>query len=360
MTNSKPFPIQFKSVHSADYLRVYQHLRPRASHFQCVLRLRSNLISSFHEFFQRQEFYYTNPPIITRSDAEGAGESFAVSGIDKDFFGLGKDPRLTVSSQLHLEALMHGLGRVWTLSPTFRAEKSETSRHLAEFWMLEAEWMENDLEGIMSLVEYMIRYVVERCQGSVKDLIVEMDKQDNTIPVEEIPQRWEKLRRPNWQRMTYKKAIEHLVQEHKKNPFKIPPEDGSPLASAHEQFLASQSPTPIFITHYPSKFKPFYMLKTKDGVDTVDNFDLLMPGMGEIAGGSLRVHDIHELEKAMEEQGMNMEDYRWYIELRKWGSVPHGGFGLGLDRLIAYLAGVTNVKEVVAFPRMFSKSGCLN
>lgn len=336
-------------------------MRPRTSHFQSVLRLRSDLVAKLHQFFNSRQFYYTNPPIITRSDAEGAGESFAVSTIEKDFFGLGKDPRLTVSTQLHLEALMHGLGRVWTLSPTFRAEKSDTSRHLSEFWMLEAEWIEDELEGIMTLVEDMIRSIVVRLQeGTLTHLMTEMDKQDNTIPVEEISERWEKLKQPNWQRMTYKKALERLKEEHQRNPFKIPPNGHLPLASAHEQFLASQSPTPIFITHYPRKFKPFYMLRSQNGDSTVENFDLLMPGMGEIAGGSLRVHDIHELEKAMEKHRMNKEDYDWYLELRKWGSVPHGGFGLGIDRLIGYLAGITNVREVVAFPRMFSKSGCLN
>jgi asparaginyl-tRNA synthetase len=326
-----------------------------------IFRLRSRLVSSIHQFFNQENFYYTNPPIITRSDAEGAGESFNVISGEKDFFGLGdKGPRLTVSSQLHLEALMMGLGRVWTLSPTFRAEESVTSRHLAEFWMLEAEWGADALETVMSLLERLVRFIVEesRKDGIIRELVSTMKGQDNTV--DEIEARWEKMALKNWSRMAYHDAITILVDQHARRPFDIPPERGLALQSSHEQFLASRSSTPVFITHYPADIKPFYMLRSKNDATKVDNFDLLIPGVGEIAGGSLRIHELAELEQSMRRNAMNETELEWYKDLRRWGSIPHGGFGLGFDRLIAYLAGVTNLREVVAFPRMFGKSGCLN
>jgi asparaginyl-tRNA synthetase len=328
-----------------------------------VFRLRSQFVSALHQFFAEEEFYYTNPPIITRSDAEGAGESFHVTSKEKDFFGLGdRGPRLTVSSQLHLEALMMGLGRVWTLSPTFRAEKSVTSRHLAEFWMLEAELGTDELESIMSLVERMIRFVVSRLLTGdiVQELTTTIKGQDNTVLVDEIPGRWEKMALENWTRMQYDEAVRILIERHAVEPFDIPPQDGAQLQSSHEQYLASRSTTPIFITHYPARIKPFYMLKSSGDPTTVANFDLLVPSMGEIAGGSLRIHDLKGLENSMRENKMDEDELEWYKDLRRWGSVPHGGFGLGFDRLIGYLAGVTNLREVVAFPRMFGKSGCRN
>jgi asparaginyl-tRNA synthetase len=326
-----------------------------------ILRLRSKLVSSLHHFFDSESFYYTNPPITTRSDAEGAGESFHITGKEKDFFGLGaKGPRLTVSSQLHLEALMMGMGKVWTFSPTFRAEKSVTSRHLAEFWMLEAEMGAEDLESVMGLVERMVRYSVGRTANVVEELTTTMKGQDNTVPVDEIPARWEMMSKEGWTRMTYHDAVRILVDKHSRTPFDIPPQMGAPLQSSHEQFLASQSSTPIFITHYPTQMKPFYMLKSHDDPSTVANFDLLVPSMGEISGGSLRIHDLNELEESMRANNMDETELEWYKDLRRWGSIPHGGFGLGFDRLVGYLAGVTNLREVVAFPRMFGKSGCLN
>ena len=328
-----------------------------------IFRLRSRLVSSVHQFFDQESFYYTNPPILTRSDAEGAGESFNVTSKEKDFFGLGdRQPRLTVSSQLHLEALMTGLGRVWTLSPTFRAEKSVTSRHLSEFWMLEAEWGTEELEAVMSFVERLIRSIVEQSRNDdiIQELLTTMKGQDNTIPLDDIPKRWDKITTKNWTRMNYHDAVKLLINQHSRHPFDIPPENGAALQSSHEQFLASQSSTPVFITHYPASIKPFYMLKSQDDTTTVENFDLLVPGMGEIAGGSLRIHDLVELRKSMQRNDMDESELEWYKDLRKWGSIPHGGFGLGFDRMIAYLGGVTNLREVVAFPRMFGKSGCLN
>ena len=328
-----------------------------------IFRLRSRLVSSVHKFFEQESFYYTNPPILTRSDAEGAGESFNVTSKEKDFFGLGdRQPRLTVSSQLHLESLMMGLGRVWTLGPTFRAEKSITSRHLAEFWMLEAEWGTDELEGVMTLLEHLVRYIVEQSRNDdiIRELTTTMKGQDNSIPIEDIITRWDDMSTKSWTRMNYHDAITLLINQHSRHPFDIPPENGAALQSSHEQFLASKFSTPIFITHYPVTIKPFYMLKSQSDATTVENFDLLVPGMGEIAGGSLRIHDVLELENSMRHNRMDESELQWYKDLRKWGSIPHGGFGLGFDRLIAYLAGVTNLRDVVAFPRMFGKSGCLN
>jgi asparaginyl-tRNA synthetase len=338
-------------------------LRPRAAHIASVSRLRSQLVSGFHEFFSSEGFYYTNPPILTRSDAEGAGESFQVTSKDKDFFGLGvKAPRLTVSTQLHLEALMMGLGRVWTLSPTFRAEKSITSRHLAEFWMLEVEWGLDELEDLMSLVEKLIQFVVGKLRQSniLQELTETIKDQDNTVPVDDILSRWDKLASKEWTRMNYQDAVDILIEQHNREPFDITPVQGSSLQSSHEQFLASKSSTPVFITHYPTDIKPFYMLKSSDNPAFVENFDLLVPGMGEIAGGSLRIHDLVELGNSMQHNMMDETELEWYKDLRRWGSIPHGGFGLGFDRLLGYMAGITNLREVVAFPRMFGKSGCMN
>jgi len=306
-----------------------------------VLRLRSIVVSALHKFFDSEGFYYTNPPIITSSDAEGAGEAFSVITTQDDFFGLGglKVPKLTVSSQLHLEALMMGMGRVWTLSPTFRAEKSVTSRHLAEFWMLEAEWVIDDLDEVLNFVERMIRCLVAEVKKS------------------------QEMETTSFARITYTDAIKILKPEHSRNPFDIPPTEGAPLQVQHEQFLARALRKPTFITHYPRQIKPFYMLQSTKGnkeLPLVENFDLVVPGVGEIAGGSLRIHDLRELELSMRLNNVDEGEMEWYKDLRKWGSIPHGGFGLGFDRLIAYLAGIKNLKEVVAFPRMFGRSGCVN
>jgi asparaginyl-tRNA synthetase len=364
----KAFPLQFTGApHYAEHYRAHQHLRPRARHMGSVLRLRSLLVSTMHKFFDSQGFTYTNPPVVTSSDAEGAGESFNVIATQEDFFGLGgiKLPKLTVSTQLHLEALMMGMGRVWTLSPTFRAEKSVTSRHLAEFWMLEAEWVADDLDQLVNFVERMLRHLVTegRKSGIVEELEKTMDKQDNVYPVDILAPRWEEIATTTFARLTYTEAIRILQAEHSQRPFNIPPVEGAPLQAQHEQYLAMTLEKPIFITHYPRQIKPFYMLTSPDGTNDlphVENFDLVVPGIGEIAGGSLRIHDLRELELSMRADNVDEGELEWYKDLRKWGSVPHGGFGLGFDRLIAYLAGIRNLKEVVAFPRMFGRSGCVN
>lgn len=329
-----------------------------------IFRLRSAAVSAVHKFFDQEGFYYTNPPIIVRSDAEGAGETFTITQTHRNFFGLKKQKsRLTVSTQLHLEAMMMGLGKVWTLSPTFRAEKSITSRHLCEFWMLEAELLADQLPDITNNLASLIRFVVNELRKSdifteLRATIPQMEANRETREAE-IISRWDNLAQDNWAEMSYDEAISRLIPQHEIKPFDIAPLAGQPLQSEHEQFIASMFSTPVFVTLYPVAIKPFYMQKSQDKA-TVNNFDLIVPGMGEIAGGSLRMDDLDELRASMDQNRMDRHELKWYRDLRRWGSVPHGGYGLGFDRFIAYLAGVNNLKEVVAFPRFYGTSGCKN
>ena len=342
-----------------------------------IFRLRSAVVSAVHKFFDQEAFYYTNPPIIVRSDAEGAGEMFTITQTHKNFFGLDKKKaRLTVSTQLHLEAMMMGLGKVWTLSPTFRAEKSITSRHLCEFWMLEAEFLTDQLADLTGNLESLIRFVVNELQNSeiLAELLATLP-QEESYREEEIISRWTNLAQSKWTEIPYEEAIRQLIPQHDRKPFDIPPVIGQPLQSEHEQFIASIFSTPVFVTHYPAPIKPFYMQQSEkadlrdigsentgsEHTDpTVDNFDLIVPGMGEIAGGSLRIDDIDALRASMDKNRMDQHELKWYRDLRRWGSVPHGGYGLGFDRFVAYLAGVNNLREVVAFPRFYGSSGCKN
>lgn len=325
-----------------------------------IFRLRSVVVSAVHKFFDQEQFYYTNPPIIVRADAEGAGETFTITQTHRNFFGPKKRPRLTVSSQLHLEAMMMGLGKVWTLGPTFRAEKSITSRHLCEFWMLEAEFLADQLQDITDNLASLIRFVINELRKS--DILTELT---TTLPQlasyqeGEILSRWDSLAQDQWAEISYDEAIARLISQHEIEAFDIPPLADLPLQSEHEQYIASLFSTPVFVTHYPAGFKPFYMQKSQDR-EKVNNFDLIVPRMGEIAGGSLRVDDLEELRASMEKNKMDWAQLRWYRDLRRWGSVPHGGYGLGFDRFIAYLTGVNNLREVVAFPRFHGTSGCKN
>jgi len=342
-------------------MRQWQHLRPRVASMASIFRLRSAVVSAVHKFYDQEEFYYTNPPIIVRSDAEGAGETFTITQTHRNFFGLkDKKSRLTVSSQLHLEAMMMGLGKVWTLSPTFRAEKSITSRHLCEFWMLEAEFLADQLQDLTSNLASLLRFVVnELRKGDILTELITTLPQVEAYRENEILSRWDNLAQTKWTEMSYDEAIKRLIPQHDIKPFDIAPVAGNPLQSEHEQFIASMFSTPVFITHYPATIKPFYMQKSEDQM-SVNNFDLIVPEMGEIAGGSLRVDDLAELRAIMEEKQMDRHELRWYRDLRRWGSVPHGGYGLGFDRFIAYLAGIDNVREVAAFPRFYGTSGCQN
>jgi asparaginyl-tRNA synthetase len=304
-----------------------------------------------HEFFHENDFVYVHTPIITSNDAEGAGEAFRLAPVpprstdrvatqDTEFFN--KPSYLTVSSQLHLEVLSNAVARVWTLSPCFRAERSQTSRHLAEFWMLEAEWSFVRSAGdICDIAEASIKHVLRRYSLD-RDLLPAGSGTPWTPTAEtssEVP----------WARITYTDAIHELQKSGAQ--FEFAPRWGSPLQSEHERWLAdSFARGPIFVTDYPAAIKPFYMRLNDDG-KTVACFDLLVPHVGELVGGSLREERSTLLEAAIKRQGLDEEAYRWYTELRKFGGAPHGGFGMGFERLISWLGGIENVRECIPMPR---------
>lgn len=292
---------------------------------------------------------YAHTPIVTASDCEGAGEAFSVNsdveaeadGSARPFFG--KDAYLTVSSQLHLEALAHAHSRVYTLSPAFRAERSQTSRHLAEFWMLEAEWaFTQQVDDVCAVVEEAVKHAVTAvCR---EEGVENSDLQGLTESF--------KLKTP-WTRMSYTDAVERLraAQENERGLFEYQPAWGNALQSEHEKWLADTTSGPVFVTDYPASLKPFYMRQNADG-KTVACFDLLIPGIGELVGGSLREERLEFLDRAMELHGLaGREEYEWYRDLRKFGGAPHGGFGLGFERLVSAVTGGQNVRECIAMPR---------
>lgn len=356
-----------------------------------LLRLRSDAIASLTQFFANQSFVQTHPPIITSSDCEGAGEVFTVTpasagepGKDgpEDFFRSQK--YLTVSTQLHLEALAQSVGNVWTLSPVFRAEQSDTSRHLSEFYMLEAEMSFVDgLGPVMDLVKNMLRHLSIDLYKSatVGDLLTRSRHSGpDLLPADEVARRWEGLAEHDWPRVTYTEAVKLLQQ--KADTFKHKPTWGAGLQSEHEKYIADlvgEGRKPVFVTNYPKDIKPFYMLPTQiPGSDsegssseaTVDCFDLLVPDLCEIAGGSMREYRLDPLLDIMKRQGIirptldpdsengSGSDLDWYVELRRWGCPPHGGFGLGFDRLLSYLSGVQTVRDIVSFPRWYRRCDC--
>ncbi|KAK9248702.1 hypothetical protein V1506DRAFT_264137 [Lipomyces tetrasporus] len=375
----EPYPLQNKYL-SQDYLRrELPTIRFRSLSSGVAMRFRSRAVSELARYFDENEFIQTHPPLITSSDCEGAGEVFTVVSESSDTPFFGKQGYLTVSTQLHLEALMMGLSRVWTLSPAFRAEKSITSRHLSEFWMLEAEVAFADrLEHIMSLVEGLLRTALTRLKESgalesvlsVKTYLEGQKSQDGhsedkdqEITRAQVLQRWDgMLQNAPWKRITYKHAVEVLKQAEKegKARFESSAEYGDNLKSEHEKWLASQyAQGPMFVTQYPSQLKPFYMLPTPGSCGgTVECFDLLVPDLGELVGGSLREFDYTRLKASIERTGVDAGDLEWYAELRKWGSVPHGGFGMGFERLICYLVGIYNIRDVIAFPRWVDHCVC--
>ena len=328
-------------------------------------------------------FTQTHPPIITSSDCEGAGEVFSIEttkepsvgeGRDESFF---KSPRyLTVSSQLHLEALAQSVGNVWTLSPTFRAEKSDTARHLSEFYMLEVELtFEEDMGKVMNRVEDMLKSVVIALNQSAVGKEIVQGKRPGDEPgaaaerSKDLDQRWQGIihEAGKWPSITYSEAIELL--ENASRHFEHTPKWGSGLHAEHERWLASNigMGAPVFVTNYPKEIKPFYMLPSETPSrhgETAECFDLLLPEVCEIAGGSMREHRLEPLVERMRANGMigtgphDFRNLKWYIDLRRWGSVPHGGFGLGFDRLLCYLAGEQNIREVVTFPRWHGRCDC--
>ena len=354
---SPEFPLQNKR-HSMEFLREIAHLRPRSNTFSAVFRVRSVLAYAIHKFFQDRNFVYVHTPIITGSDAEGAGEMFRVTTLklDKiprtadgkidtkeDFFG--KETNLTVSGQLNGETFCAAFRDIYTFGPTFRAENSNTSRHAAEFWMIEPEIAFADLNVDMDLgedmIKYIVRYVMDQCPEEMEffNQWVEkglFDKLNNLLNNE-------------FARITYTEAIDLLLKSGKK--FEFPVKWGIDMQTEHERFLAEEHfKKPVFVTDYPKEIKAFYMKLNEDG-KTVRAMDLLAPGIGEIIGGSQREDNLEILEKKMRDNHLNPDDYAFYLDLRRYGSFPHAGFGLGFERMLMYLTGMSNIRDVIPFPR---------
>lgn len=352
------YPLQ-KKRHSFEYLRTISHLRHRSNTFSAVFRLRSSLSYAVHKFFQERGFLYAQTPIITTSDCEGAGEMFRVTTLDdknppknekgevdyhEDFFG--KLAGLTVSGQLNAEALAHGFKNVYTFGPTFRAENSHTTRHASEFWMIEPEVAFADLESNMDLAEEMINYMINHV---INYLPEEMEFFNKFID-NNLLERLEKIRNSKFERITYTESIELLKKSKKK--FNFPVEWGIDLQTEHERYICEEVfSKPVFVTDYPKDIKAFYMRLNDDG-KTVAAMDLLVPGVGEIIGGSQREERYKLLEKRMLESDLNPEDYRWYLDLRKYGGTGHAGFGLGFERALMYFSGMSNIRDVISFPRV--------
>lgn len=346
------YPLQ-KKYHSLSFLRSLPTLKHRSNYLGALLRFRSHVENSFASFFESQDFTKVSPPILTSSDCEGAGELFRVesnSKIASKELYFGKPTYLTVSTQLHLEIMAMALSRCWTLSPSFRAEESDTNRHLAEFWMLEAELcFINDVRKLSKFTESMLKYVIRSCLQNKDSLLPAMVPQENTESLDNIAQRWEAMLLKEWPILSYTETIKLLQERHKKVAFKFPPSWGNALQTEHEKWLADSYNSPVFVVDYPRECKAFYMKQNKD--DTVACFDLLVPQMGEIIGGSIREDDYERILQEMERRKMNTKDLEWYTSLRKQGSAPHGGFGLGLERFVSWMFGSQNVRDAIPFHR---------
>ncbi|MDD4164711.1 MAG: asparagine--tRNA ligase [Eubacteriales bacterium] len=356
-TSTPDYPLQPKK-HSLEFLRSIAHLRPRSNTFNAVFRVRSCAAQAIHRFFSEKGFVYVNTPIITASDCEGAGEMFKVTTLDignpprtesgetdfsKDFFAAAAN--LTVSGQLEAECFAMAFSNVYTFGPTFRAENSNTTRHAAEFWMIEPEIAFADLSDYMDLAEEMTKYVIgnvlESCRVEIEFFNKFIDKS--------LFERLNNLVSSDFGRITYTEAINILKESGQKFDFKV--EWGCDLQTEHERYLTEKVfNKPVFVTDYPKEIKSFYMRLSDDG-KTVAAADMLVPGIGELIGGSQREERLDVLEKRMEELGLCRDDYWWYLELRKYGSVKHAGYGLGFERLIMYITGMSNIRDVEAFPR---------
>ncbi|MEG2310492.1 MAG: asparagine--tRNA ligase [Clostridia bacterium] len=344
------YPLQNKK-HSMEFLREIAHLRPRTNTFSAVFRVRSMLTHAIHDFFYERGFVYVNTPIITGSDCEGAGEMFRVTTLEdtkntdesKDFFL--KKTGLTVSGQLAAESFAMAFSNVYTFGPTFRAEDSHTTRHSSEFWMLEPEMAFCDLEGDMKIAEDMIKYVI----NVVLSMCSEEMKFFNKFIDTSLIQRLKSVATSEFVKITYTEAVEMLEKYNDKFEYKV--SWGSDLQTEHERFLTEQLyQKPVFVTDYPKDIKAFYMKLNEDG-KTVRAVDMLVPGIGEILGGSQREDNLEKLEKAMLKMGMNTKEYEWYLDTRRYGTCQHSGFGLGFERLIMYITGMTNIRDVLPFPR---------
>ena len=351
------YPLQ-KKRHGVEFLRTIQHLRPRTNLFSATFRVRSVAAHAIHTFFQDRGFVYVHTPIITASDAEGAGEMFRVTTLDpsnpprledgsvdfsQDFFG--KPANLTVSGQLNAENFAMAFGNVYTFGPTFRAENSNTQRHAAEFWMIEPEMAFCDLEGDMNIAEAMIKHIIR----TVLDKCPQEMQFFNSFVDKGLLERLEHVASSDFGRVTYTEAVEILKDNNDKFDFKV--EWGTDLQTEPERFLTEQVyKRPVFVTDYPKDIKAFYMRLNDDG-KTVAATDCLVPGIGEIIGGSQREERLDVLEARIKELGMNPEDYWWYLDLRRFGSCRHAGFGLGFERMVMYLTGVANIRDVLPHPR---------
>ena len=356
-TSTPDFPLQ-KKRHSLEFLRTIAHLRPRANTFNAVFRVRSCAAQGIHKFFAEQGFVYVNTPLITVSDCEGAGEMFRVTSFDladvpknedgsvdytQDFFG--KAANLTVSGQLNAECFAQAFSKVYTFGPTFRAERSNTQRHAAEFWMIEPEIAFSDLADDMALAENMTRYVVKYVMDNCPADLEFFNKfVDNTLL-----DRLNNIVNSSFAHVTYTEAIKLLEESGKE--FEYKPFWGCDMQTEHERYLCEQIfRKPVFVTDYPKEIKAFYMRQNDDG-KTVAAMDMLVPGVGELIGGSQREERMDKLLEAYGRFGLNPEDYWWCTELRKYGGTHHAGFGLGFERLIMYITGVSNIRDVEAFPR---------
>ena len=351
------YPLQ-KKRHTLEYLRTIAHLRPRSNTFSAVFRVRSLAAYAIHKFFQERNFVYAHSPIITGSDCEGAGEMFRLTTLDmenlprteegkidysKDFFG--KEANLTVSGQLNAEIMALAFRNVYTFGPTFRAENSYTGRHASEFWMIEPEIVFADLEDNMELAEDMIKYIINYVMENAPE---EMQFFNSFID-KGLLERLNNVVNSDFVRITYTKAIELLLESG--HEFENPVEWGCDLQTEHERYITEEIyKAPVFVTDYPKDIKAFYMRMNEDS-KTVRAMDLLVPGVGEIVGGSQREEREDVLRARMQEMNLNEEDYWWYLELRKYGTATHSGFGLGFERIIMYMTGMSNIRDVIPFPR---------
>ena len=356
-SSTPDFPLQ-KKRHSMEFLRTIAHLRPRANTFNAVFRVRSVAAYAIHKFFQERGFVYVNTPLITASDCEGAGEMFRVTTLDmanvpkteegavdytKDFFG--KSAKLTVSGQLNAECFAMAFANVYTFGPTFRAENSNTARHAAEFWMIEPEMafadLKDNMETAEAMIKYVISYVMEQCPAELAFFNNFFDK--------ELLNRLNNLVENDFGHVSYTEAVKLLQESNHK--FDYPVFWGMDLQTEHERYLTEEIfGKPVFVTDYPAEIKAFYM-RLNDDKKTVAAMDMLVPGVGELIGGSQREERLEYLERAIQKFGLPPEDYNWYMDLRKYGGTRHSGYGLGFERLIMYITGISNIRDVEAFPR---------
>ena len=355
--SASDYPLQ-KKRHSFEYLRTISHLRPRTNTFQAVFRVRSLIAYAIHQYFQEKDFVYVHTPLITGSDCEGAGEMFQVTTMDlnnipknedgtvdykQDFFG--KPTNLTVSGQLNAETYAMAFRNVYTFGPTFRAENSNTTRHAAEFWMIEPEMAFADLDDDMRVAEGMLKYVIKYVLEHAPE---EMNFFNNFVD-KGLLDRLNNVLNSEFGRITYTEAVELLMKHNDKFDYKV--SWGCDLQTEHERYLTEEIfKRPVFVTDYPKEIKAFYMKQNEDG-KTVAAMDCLVPGIGEIIGGSQREDDYTKLTERMKELGLNEEDYGFYLDLRKYGSARHAGFGLGFERCVMYLTGMGNIRDVIPFPR---------